>query len=337
MTKIAIIFGTRPEYLKLKSIINEIKNVLNYKVIYIQQHKSIDEVIDSCTMLEIHDSNKDRLCSIGEQILNNLPQIIEDCDYIMVQGDTATAYYSALTGFQLQKKIIHIEAGLRTYDLKRPFPEEGYRQMISRITNIHFTPHYDSSILLQNEKVCGKIYNVGNTILDLIHSYNIECSMSNTVLITFHRRENWDKIDILLNGLIKLIKKTPYIKYIWVLHHNPILQSKVKEKIKEFPSIELQNPTNHLNFTKIIAITNFIITDSGGIQEEASFLGKHSIVLRSSTERTHIPKEYITVLEDYSKLDEIYDYIPKNKLIPCYVYGNGNTSKKIINTLKSIV
>ena len=335
MSKYAIIFGTRPEYLKVKPIISEFANRnINFSVIYVQQHTTIDEDMEYFyKKLEIENTCNDRLCCIGEQILLKLQGYIDDCSHVIVQGDTATAYYSAITAFQLQKKVLHVEAGLRTYDLEKPFPEEAYRQMISRIASIHFTPHDDSSQVLVNEKVSGKIYNVGNTILDLIKSYNLECSMSNIVLITFHRRENWDKIDLLLDGLKKLVKKTPHIKYIWYLHHNPVLQQKVREAIKNIPSIELQNPCGHKEFTKKIASSNFLISDSGGIQEESSFLGKHCIVLRASTERSHIPKEYITVLEDYSKLDKIYESIPTEHLVPCNVYGNGNSANQILSLL----
>jgi len=331
----AVIFGTRPEYLKLKFIVNEFRNRnIKHKVIFVQQHIKIDEEMEEYfEYLSIDNNSSDRLCCIGEQILLKLPSYIHDCTHIIVQGDTASAYYSAITAFQLQKKVIHIEAGLRTYDLEKPFPEEAYRQMISRIASINFTPHDDSSKILIEEKVSGEIYNVGNTILDLINSYRLECSMSNVVLITFHRRENWDKIDILLNGLKKMVNKTPHITYIWYLHPNPELQRKVKESIKHMPSIKLKNPCGHEEFTKQIASANFLITDSGGIQEEASFLGKHCIVLRASTERSHIPKEYITILEDYSMLDEIYDIIPKEHLPQCNVYGEGSSANKIIKIL----
>jgi len=337
MLEYAIVFGTRPEYLKVKSIIDEFRERnIKYKVIFIQQHIKIDEKMEEYFEYLSIDSNcSDRLCCIGEQILLKLPSYIHDCTHIIVQGDTASAYYSAITAFQLQKKVIHIEAGLRTYDLEKPFPEEAYRQMISRVASINFTPHDDSSKILMEEKVSGEIYNVGNTILDLINSYHLECSMSNEVLITFHRRENWNKIDILLSGLKKMVNKTPHIKYIWYLHPNPELQRKVKESIKDMPSIELQSPCSHKEFTKQIARSNFLISDSGGIQEEASFLGKHCIVLRASTERSHIPKEYITILEDYSRLDEIYDIIPEEHLPQCNVYGYGNSSKMIINHLLS--
>jgi len=341
----AILFGTRPEYLKMKPIIDEFKKraTLAYKVIYIMQHESIDEELDDAyERLAISNSTENRLNTIGSEILLKLPAYIKDCSHIIVQGDTATAFYSALTGFQLNKRIIHVEAGLRTYDLEKPFPEEAYRQMISRMASIHFTPHMGSLNILKNEKVSGVVENVGNTILDLISSYNLQCTMENIVLITFHRRENWSKIDLLLLGLKKLVMKTPHIKYLWYLHPNPELQSKVRGSIIQIDettvvhsnSIEIKGPCNHLEFTKQIASCNFLITDSGGIQEEASFLGKHCIVLRASTERTHIPKEYITVLEDYSKLDEIYETIPNTHLHPCNVYGHGDSSIQILDRLQ---
>lgn len=338
MPKYAVIFGTRPEYLKVKSIINEIKKRnINFIVIYVQQHiaidKDIDIDIDYKYITISNDIYGDRLCCIGQEILLKLQNYINDCSHVIIQGDTATAFYSAIVAFQLQKKIIHVEAGLRTYDLGNPFPEEAYRQMISRISTIHFTPHDDSTNLLINEKVTGKIYNVGNSILDLIKSYNLVCTKSNIVLITFHRRENWNKIELLLNGLKKLIKKTPHIKYLWYLHYNLELQRKVKESINLIDSIELKEPCSHKEFTKQMAQSNFLISDSGGIQEEASFLGKHCIVLRTSTERSHIPKEYITILDDYSRLDEVYDILPDN-LEPCNVYGNGDSCKKILNIME---
>jgi UDP-N-acetylglucosamine 2-epimerase (non-hydrolysing) len=275
-----------------------------------------------------------RLCLLSTEIMSKLDHVLNNTSYLLVQGDTATVFFSALSAFHKRIPIFHLEAGLRTYDLQNPFPEEAYRQMISRIASIHFAPHKDSCTILHNEKVSGIINNVGNTILDLVNSYNLQCKMDNIVLITFHRRENWDKIDNLLLGLKKLIKKTPNIKYIWYLHHNPDLQDKVKKSIKNIDSIELREPCTHLDFAKQISICNFLITDSGGVQEEASFLGKHCIVLRASTERTHIPKDYITILEDYTKLDEIYENIPTYNLHPCNVYGSGDSSKLILDFIQ---
>lgn len=336
--KYAIIFGTRPEYLKLKPLIDKFKNTnISYIVIYIGQHETINESFDfKFEKIDIEKLVNERLCNIGCQILTKLPDLINYCSDIIIQGDTSTAFYSALVGFQLKKNVIHIEAGLRTYDLDRPFPEEGYRQMISRMANIHFTPHEDSTNLLIQEKVRGQIINVGNTILDTIKSYNLKCEMNNTVIITFHRRENWDQVNNLLIGLKKLTEKTPFITYIWYLHGNPDLQKKVKYNIKNLNNIKLMNPCSHFEFIENMSKCNFLITDSGGIQEEASFIGKFCIVLRASTERIHIPSKYIITLDDYTKLDTIYDTIPKYTLDPCLVYGNGNSSDTIINIIENI-
>lgn len=341
MHNYCIIFGTRPEFLKLKSLISEFNNNhIPYKVIYIRQHENIEEDLDkSFLSLSIEPADiRERLSQVGSQILLKLPTFIRDNSHIIVQGDTATAFYSALVAFQMNKQIIHIEAGLRTYNLNKPFPEEGYRQMISRMANIHFTPHIDCHTLLNNEKVGGIIKNIGNTILDLIKSYHLICQMSNIVIITFHRRENWDKIENLLIGLQKLIIKIPHIRFLWYLHPNPNLQRKVKQSINIFTnsSVELKKASNHFDFTTQMSKCNFIITDSGGIQEEASFLGKHCIVLRESTERTHIPNNYITILKDYTQLDKIYEQIPKEPLPQCNIYGYGNSSKEIVDYIQSI-
>jgi UDP-N-acetylglucosamine 2-epimerase (non-hydrolysing) len=350
MQNYCIVFGTRPEFLKLKSLISEFKiNHIPYKVIYIRQHENIEEELDeSFLSLSIEQTDiRDRLSHIGSQILLKLPAFIRDDSHVIVQGDTATAFYSTLVAFQMNKQIIHIEAGLRTYNLNKPFPEEGYRQMISRLANIHFTPHIDCITLLHDEKIGGFIKNVGNTILDLIKSYHLTCEMNNIVIITFHRRENWDKIEDLLIGLQKLIVKIPHIRFIWYLHPNPDLQMKVKQSINIFTNsafrhnapkgiVELKHSSNHFEFTTQMSKCNFIITDSGGIQEEASFLGKHCIVLRESTERTHIPNNYITILKDYSLLDEIYEQIPKHPLPQCNIYGYGNSSKEIVNYIQGI-
>lgn len=339
MKKICIIFGTRPEFLKLKVIIEEFKRRhIEHQVIYIEQHKEIKEEFDVSTfqILNITESNSDRLVNIGENIISKLPEMIKDFSHIMVQGDTSTTFYSALTAFQMRKQIIHIEAGLRTYDLQKPFPEEGYRQMISRIASVHFVPHNDCATLLYNEKVSGVIKNVGNTILDLIKTYNVTCEMGNIVVITFHRRENWDEIENVLIGLRKLIKKTPEIKYLWFLHPNPELQFQIKKKIN-LNSVHFMNPCNHLEFIKYISKSKFIITDSGGIQEEASYLGKHCLVLRYSTERYHIEKPYLTIVKEYKDLDSFYDIIPKHQLEKCNTYGDGTSSKQIVDFLENTV
>jgi len=254
---------------------------------------------------------------------------------MIVQGDTATVFYSALYAFQNKIQVIHIEAGLRTYDLEKPYPEEAYRQMVSRITSIHFTPHTDSEKLLKQEKVSGKIFTVGNTILDLIQSYNLNVTKGNEVLITFHRRENWSKILEFIDVINKLANGRNDLQFIWFLHPNKELQKLVKSSVDS--KIQLEEPMIHYPFTKRIASCYALLTDSGGIQEEASFLGKQTIVLRKSTERNHIGYPYIQTIQSFEDIEGIFNCLKKETLNPCYVYGDGTASEKIYNSLKSHV
>ena len=339
MVFFSIIFGTRPEYLKLKPLIDVFKKeqYFDFQVIYVQQHENITDLkIDNTITfktLPIQSLSNNRMEDIGTQILNGLNDIILDSTHFIIQGDTATAFYSALYGFQNKIKVIHVEAGLRTYDLEKPFPEEAYRQMISRIASFHFTPHNDCEKLLKDEKVSGTIYTVGNTILDLVKSYKLNVYKGNDVLITFHRRENWDYVQEFIIELNKLVEKYNNLNFIWYLHPNKELQEKVKKYIH--PSVLLEEPLNHYEFATNIASSYCLLTDSGGIQEEASFLGKQTIVLRKSTERNHIGTPYLQTIESFKDIHKIFETIDTEKdLTPCYIYGNGDSSIQIYELLK---
>jgi len=333
---IAVCFGTRPEYLKVLPFINElVKKNIDHKVYYIQQHVSIAETIsDTIVRVNLPQLSSNRLNSIGSAILSELENVFDtNHSHIVVQGDTSTALFCALHGFHNKLKVVHIEAGLRTYDITQPWPEEANRQMISRITDFHFTPHVDCEFVLKNEKVSGYIYTVGNTILDLVKSYNLQPSLQNKILITFHRRENWDKLDIFIDELKKVLLIKPHLEFIWPMHPNPDLQRKIKNAFNSVDNIRLISPLPHREFTELIAQSQFIITDSGGLQEEASFLGKMCLVLRESTERYHIPYPYVQLIRDISTLSTVItNFIPHN-MLQCTVYGNGNASEKIIEYL----
>ena len=332
----SIIFGTRPEYLKLKPLIElfEKENVLPFQVIYIKQHSNILDVSNNYTTITIEESH-DRLNNLGVQILEKLPAKLIHSTYIVVQGDTATTFYSSLVAFQMKRKIIYLEAGLRTYNLLKPYPEEGYRQMISRISDYNFTPHDDCTKILLEEKVSGKIFNVGNTIIDLIKSYNFTVTKTNKVLITIHRRENWENIPIFIKELNDLATKFIDIQFLWFLHPNKDLQNIIKQTIH--PTIILHQPLNHYEFTKEITSCYALITDSGGIQEEAAYFGKQTIVLRQSTERYHIGYPYVQTLHNIHELQTLFQRLKTQILPPCFVYGNGNASIQIYNILKSHV
>lgn len=337
MTFVTILFGTRPEYLKLAPLIKifEKKKDLAFQVIYVKQHTNIIDIpyTNDYIQIQIEDSTENRLEHLGSQILSKLPEFLSTTTHLIIQGDTASVFYSGLLAFQKQIKVIHVEAGLRTYDISQPFPEEGYRQMISRITSYNFTPHEDSSTLLTQEKCPGKLFCVGNTIIDLIKSYNHTVRLGDTVLITFHRRENWCHMEEFIKQVNILVTEYSYLKFKWFLHPNKQLQASVKKSIHS--SVLLEEPLNHYDFSKEIATSYCLLTDSGGLQEEASFYGKQCVVLRFSTERSHIGKPYIHTIKSFSDVSSTFKLIEQKLLEPCYVYGNGNSSEQIYDILKS--
>jgi UDP-N-acetylglucosamine 2-epimerase (non-hydrolysing) len=340
MLHIGICFGTRPEYLKLIPFANYLtsRNV-KHKLYYIHQHTSILESMPHNVEHVFVDSiASNRLNQIGASILTNLEKVWDiSHSHCVVQGDTSTALFSALFAFHRQCKIVHIEAGLRTYDLTQPYPEEANRQMISRIASFHFVPHEDCKKYLLNEQIKDNLFCVGNTILDLIDSYKLNPSITKNVLITFHRRENWDKLPIFIESLKQVIANNPSLHFTWCMHPNPVLQKTILESFDNDvsrKSISLSSPLPHKELTEFLAKSHFIITDSGGIQEEASFLGKTCIVLRESTERNHIPEPYIYLCKDISTLASLVGSIGFEQQVPCNVYGNGTASQQILSILE---
>jgi UDP-N-acetylglucosamine 2-epimerase (non-hydrolysing) len=335
---LSIVYGTRPEYLKLVSLINTFRSEgIPLTVIRVCQHQDIletDLIYD--LLLPINESTN-RLHSLGAQILTHLPELIpKTATHLLIQGDTSTVFYSALCAFQMNLKVVHLEAGMRTYDLENPFPEEGYRQMVSRITDIHLVPHEHNKVLLEKEGVNGSIETVGNTILDLVQEYNLQISQSNTVYITFHRRENSEHLNDFVNALKETVTQFPHFRFIWILHPNKALQKRVIETVShhELP-IEFDEPMDHQSFCQKLSSSFCLLTDSGGIQEECAFLGKPCIVLRRCTERDQIPFPYLQLVSDpFETLTEAMKNVPTEPLPPSYVYGDGNACQKILHILR---
>ena len=330
--KLAIVYGTRPEYLKILPIIK----LRKLTVIRILQHTDIAEPdLHSDVSISLVKTSENRLDCIGSEILLQLGSFLKEYDitHLIVQGDTSTAFYAALSAFQNNIKIVHLEAGLRTYDITRPYPEEGYRQMISRIADIHLAPHEYNKQLLEIEKVTGQIYTVGNTILDLVKEYNLNITSGNTVLITFHRRENVQYLDLFIRNLRQCIQSNTDKEFLWILHPNPELQAVVKQATVGL-NVNFIQPCGHREFLNYLKDCFCILTDSGGIQEEASFLGKPTIVLRDKTERDQIPEPYLFLVKPhYDDLNDVFSRIPLHALPPCYVYGRGYSSTTILTHL----
>jgi UDP-N-acetylglucosamine 2-epimerase (non-hydrolysing) len=320
-----ICFGTRPEWLKVKPIINKLTKS-SYKLLFTGQHDDLLNDIDFDYRIKITDW-KNRLDSIVSDCLLQFPD--GSFKGVLVQGDTASAFGCSLAAFHRKIKIYYLEAGLRTYNLQHPFPEEGYRQMISRISDVNFSPTQLSLNNLVQEKVHGLNFITGNSVLDNLVGNN-NCSYENKVLITLHRRENHKLIKDWFTAINFLASKHPEIEFTLPLHPNPEVQ-KHKSILTNVTVIE---PMTHEGLINLLVKCKLIITDSGGLQEEGSFFNKKVIVCRETTERPEgITSGHIIMCESPGYLENIFSKLIVNYEInePC-PYGQGNTSD-LVNDL----
>jgi UDP-N-acetylglucosamine 2-epimerase (non-hydrolysing) len=328
--KILICLGTRPEWLKIKPIVEKLNDV-DYKLLFTGQHLDLLKDIDFNYKFNISTGTK-RLDDIISTCLLQFPK--DEFDYVLVQGDTASAFACAIAGFNRKIKIIHLESGLRTYDQLNPYPEESYRQMISRISDINLCPTTQSLNNLINEKVNGKNFVVGNTVLDNIVNLKYNTSYTNKVLITLHRRENHEIMDRWFTALNDIADEFPHLEFILPIHPNPEVQ---KRKHLLSDKIKIINPLNHSDLINLLMCCKFVITDSGGIQEEGCFLNKKIIVCRKTTERPEgINTGHITLSTEPEYLKNIVYKIDQNYYInnEC-PYGDGHSSTKIIDVINN--
>ena len=325
--KLLICFGTRPEYIKVKSLINLPK----IKTCFTGQHKDLLKNVQVDYKLSMKDTlSENRLNNIFANILK-YDDIFKDVEYVLVQGDTSTACAIALSAFNSGKKIIHLEAGLRSGNLNDPYPEEMNRQVIGRIADIHLCPTDFNKQNLLKENVQGKIFVVGNTGLDNISKEGLE--YSNKVLITLHRRDNHDQMDRWFSEIEKLANKYSELEFMIPLHPNPNVQ---KHK-HIFKKVKVAKPMSHNDLIEYVKKCKFIISDSGGLQEEASFLNKKIIVCRKTTERPESVGIHSFMCDEPSKLEKLVDKINTDYIVdkPC-PYGDGQSWKKIKNILEQL-
>jgi UDP-N-acetylglucosamine 2-epimerase (non-hydrolysing) len=329
MKKIAIIYGTRPEYLKLKNIIKLLPSS-KCDVIFTGQHDKLIKKNIFTNKITIKKKSKQRLNNIFIDILKKIN--LSNYYAVIVQGDTATACAAAISAFNNKKKIIYIESGLRSFDKKNPYPEEAYRELISRLADINFAPTNLSKKNLKNEKISGKIFVVGNTSLDNLVLYRKKATYSNVVLITIHRRENITLLYDWIKSLNILAKKYIDLNFIYPLHENP----EIKKKIKYIRNIKTIDALDHNKMIKYLLKSKIVITDSGGIQEEASFFNKKVIVCRKTTERPEgVQSKHLYLCKKPEFLPKIFEKINKNYKVnmPC-PYGDGKSSKRIVQILR---
>lgn len=333
MKKILIAYGTRPEYLKIKPILNK-NSDLYIKTIHIQQHDDIIDFGNPDFILKIDKTCENRLNNVFSEILLKLNKVLENFDAILIQGDTATVAASALCAYNSKKKIIYLESGLRSFDLNNPYPEEAYRQMVSRIADINLCPTNISKLNLEKENVLKPIHVIGNTCLDNLIEYKNKTSYRNKVLLTLHRNENIDIIDKWINKIDEIAGKYKNIEFLFPVHPNP----KINNATKNVKNINLLKPLQHKNLIDILKDCKIIITDSGGIQEEGSFLNKKIIVCRKTTERPEgISTGHIHLCDNPNDLTRIFEDLIDNYYISTQSpYGDGKSSERIIKILKDL-
>lgn len=328
---IAIIFGTRPEYIKFKSIINcFIKNNIPYKCYYVKQHSESFLGLNNLDYetIEIDSACGNRLQDIIISISKNL-KFSEDVKYAMVQGDTATAFAASLVAFNNKIKILHVEAGLRTYDFENPFPEEGYRQLIDKISYARFCPTERDFNNLIKENLTERNFVVGNTSIDELP--NITPSKLNEVYITLHRRENHGIMLSWLEKLEKLATKYESTHFYLIKHLNP----DVVKHYNFLKKVKLIDPLPHHDLINIIAKRCLLmISDSGGIQEECSHYNKTVLVCRKHTER---PYPGAIIVNTPENLIQSYEQHINNNLNTRGWFGDGTSGEKITKIVKEFL
>jgi len=323
-----ICFGTRPEYIKIKPLLNKLDGVIPYKLLFTGQHLDLIKNFDNIDKLEIVNGSN-RLDSIVTSVLNN-DLIFTDVTHVMIQGDTTSAFAISLAAFHRKLKIIHLEAGLRTYNKEHPYPEEFNRRSISAMADIHLCPTKLSVDNLIREGFKDEIHLVGNTVLDNL--VNLTPEYHNNVLITLHRRENHNIMDKWFEKIDLIAKKYNNLNFVLPIHPNPNVQ-KHKNILK---NVKVVDPMDYDECIQFISNCKIIITDSGGIQEESSFLKKKCIVCREQTERSESIGTFSTLVS-IDTIENVFDtFIVDYKIDLPSPYGDGKASEKIVNILKDL-
>ena len=368
--KILLIYGTRPEAIKMAPLYHQLRQDKMFDVFtcVTAQHRSmLDSVLlffDIKPDYDLDLMKKDQtLFDVTSNILINIQSVFEEVrpDVVLVHGDTTTAMTSALAAFYGQFKLGHVEAGLRTHDITSPFPEELNRQIISRIADFHFAPTLSCKDNISNEFGSKKYIEVtGNTVIDALfwtlrkinstpdiesslHNFfsatlNLDIKNTKYILITGHRRENFGKSFIEICEAIRtLANKYPEIYFIYPVHLNPNVQKPVHRILNGLKNVHLIEPLDYKEFVYLMNYCYFILTDSGGIQEEAPSLKKPVLVMRETTERPEAIEsggvklvgsdKRVIVKEASALIDSKEKYL--DMCIKSNPYGDGTASNKI--------
>lgn len=361
MKKILLVFGTRPEAIKMCPLVNELKTREGIKTVVCvsgQHRQMLDQVLEAFHVVPDYDLSimKDRqtLFDITTNILDRIKAVLEEVkpDVVLVHGDTSTTFVTALACFYMQIPVGHVEAGLRTYDIYSPYPEEFNRQAVSIISRYNFAPTEQArQNLLSEGKRPETIVVTGNTAIDALrttvredysHPELVWASDSRLILITAHRRENLgEPMKNMFRAIRRVMDEHTDVKAIYPIHMNPIVRKTADEFLGGDDRIHIIEPLDVLDFHNFLARCFLVLTDSGGIQEEAPSLGKPVLVMRNTTERPEgiaagtlklvgtdeevIYRSFKQLLEDNEEYARMSN--------ACNPYGDGFACKRIADIL----
>lgn len=359
--KVMSIFGTRPEAIKMAPLVKELERrdeIESIVCVTAQHREMLDQVLTTFDIHPDYDLNMMKqgqtLVDITNRVLCGVDEVIKQTkpDIVLVHGDTSTTFASALAAFYNQVSIGHVEAGLRTYNKYSPYPEEMNRQMVDCMTDMYFAPTALSrENLLKENYDSSKIYVTGNTVIDAMattvrsdytHPELKWLEGDKMILLTAHRRENLgEPMKNIFRGIRRVLDEVPGIKVIYPIHKNPLVRSAAQEIFGDCDRVKLIEPLEVFDFHNFQNIAHLILTDSGGIQEEAPSLGKPVLVLRDTTERPEgiaagtlklvgtnadaIYRETMRLLTDQDEYDRM-----SRASNP---YGDGTASKQIVDAI----
>ena len=362
MKKVMLVFGTRPEAIKMCPLVNELKTRkgIETAVCVTGQHRQmLDQVLEAFSVVPDYDLSvmKDRqtLFDVTTNILNRIREVLETVrpDVVLVHGDTSTTFVTALACYYLQIPVGHVEAGLRTYNIYSPYPEEFNRQAVGIIAAYHFAPtELSKENLLKEGKKPETIYVTGNTAIDALkttvrkdytHPVLEWAKDSRLIMITAHRRENLgEPMKHMFRAIRRVCDEHPDIKAVYPIHMNPAVRETAQAILGDDERIRIIEPLDVLDFHNFLARSYLILTDSGGIQEEAPSLGKPVLVMRDTTERPEgiaagtlklVGTDETTIYENFKMLLEDQEAYRKMSTAS-NPYGDGFASKRIADILE---
>lgn len=363
MKKVMLVFGTRPEAIKMCPLVNELKKRKNIeKIVCVtgQHRQMLDQVLEAFSVVPDYDlsimKDKQTLFDVTVNILERIKTVLEEAkpDVVLVHGDTSTTFVTALACFYLQIPVGHVEAGLRTYNIYSPYPEEFNRQAVSIISQYNFAPtELSKQNLLKEGKNPESIYVTGNTAIDALkttvradytHPELDWAKDSRLIMITAHRRENLgEPMRHMFKAIRRVMDEHPDVKAIYPIHMNPVVREIAQEYLGDDDRIHIIEPLDVLDFHNFLSRSYLILTDSGGIQEEAPSLGKPVLVMRDTTERPEgiaagtlklVGTEEETIYKEFSRLlsDKTeYDAMSKAS----NPYGDGHACERIADILEA--